>query len=201
MSILYLSHRILCSVAELCLILRPHELQQARLPVLHYLPEFAQTHVHWVGDDIQPPHPLLPLLLPSTFPASGSFPLSWLFTSGGQIIWSFCFSISPSNEYSELISFRIDWFYLFVVQGTLKSLFQLCSSKASVLWCSAFFMVQFSHSYMITGKTTALTIRTFVGKAISLLFNMLSRFVIAFIPRSKLLLISWLQSPSESTKY
>ena len=110
--------------------------------------------------------------------------------------WSFSFSISPSNEYSGLISFRIDWFDFLVVQGTLKSLLQHYSLKASILWCSAFFMVQLSHPYMTTGKTTALTRLTCVGKVMSLLFNMLFRFVIAFLPRSKHLLISWLQSPS-----
>ncbi|CAN0470004.1 unnamed protein product [Rangifer tarandus platyrhynchus] len=110
--------------------------------------------------------------------------------------WSFSFSMSPSNEYSGLISFRMDWLDLLAVQGTLKSLFQHHSSKASILWCSAFFIVQLSHPYMTTGKTIALTRRTFVGKVMSLLFNMLSRFVIAFLPRSKHLLISWLQSPS-----
>ena len=110
--------------------------------------------------------------------------------------WSFSFSISPSNEYSELIYFRIDWFDLFAVQVTLKSLFQHHSLKASILQCSAFFMVQLSHPYMTTGKTRALTRQTFVGKVMSLLFNMLPRFVIAFVSRSKCLLISWLQSPS-----
>ena len=109
--------------------------------------------------------------------------------------WSFSFSISPSNEYSGPISFRIDWFHFLAVQGTLKSLFQHHSSKASILQCSAFFIVQLSHPYMTTGKTIALTIQTFVSKVVSLLFNMLSRFVIAFLPRSKRLLISWLQSP------
>ena len=104
--------------------------------------------------------------------------------------WSF--SISPSNEYSGLISFRIDWFDFLAVQGTLKSLFQHHSSKASVLCCSAFFTVQLSHPYTTTGKTIALTRQTFVGKVMSLLFNMLSRFVIAFLPKSKCLLISWL---------
>ena len=110
--------------------------------------------------------------------------------------WSFSFSISPSNEHSGLISFRIDWFDLLEVQGTLKSLLQHHSSKASILWCSTFFTVQLSHPYMTTGKTIALTRQTFVGKVISLLFNMLSRLIIAFLPRSKHLLISWLQSPS-----
>ena len=105
-------------------------------------------------------------------------------------------SVIPSNEYSGLISFRIDWFDLLVVQGTLKSLLQHHSSKASILWCSAFFMVQLSYAYMTPGKTIALTRWIFVGKVMSLLFNMLSRFIIAFLPRSKCLLISWLQSPS-----
>ena len=110
--------------------------------------------------------------------------------------WSFSFRISPSNEYSGLISFRIDWFDLLLsVQGTLTSLLQHHSSKASILWRSVFFMVQLSHPYMTTGKTIVLTTQTFVGKVMSLLFNMLSRRVIAFLPRSKCLLISWLQSP------
>ena len=120
------------------------------------------------------------------------------FPLGDHFGWSFNTSISPSNEYSGLISFRIDWFDLLAIQETLKSLLQHHSSKASILWHSAFFMVQLSHLYMTTGKTTALTIQTFVGKVMSLLFNMLSRFVITFLPRSKCLLISWLQSPSAS---
>ena len=111
--------------------------------------------------------------------------------------WNFSFSISPSNKYSGLIPFRIDWFDLFAVQGTLKSLLQHHSSKASILQCSAFFMVKLPHSYMTTGKTMALTRWTFVGKMMSLLFNILSRLIITFLPRSKHLLISWLQSPSE----
>ena len=110
--------------------------------------------------------------------------------------WSFSFSISPSNEYSGLISFRMDWLDLLAVQGTLKSLLPQHSSKASILPCSAFFIVQLSHPYMTTGKTIALTRWTFVGKVMFLLFNMLSRLVITFLPRSKCLLISWLQSPS-----
>ena len=109
---------------------------------------------------------------------------------------SFSFNISPSNEYLGLISFRMDWLDLLAVQGTLKSLLQLHSSKASILQHSAFFIVQLSHPYMTTGKTIALTRRTFVGKVMSLLFNMVSRLVIIFLPRSKHLLISWLQSPS-----
>ena len=110
--------------------------------------------------------------------------------------WSFSFSISPSNEHSGQISFRIDWLNLLAVQGTLRSLLQHHSSKASILRCSAFFIVQLSHPHMTTGKTIALTRQTFVGKVMSLLSNMLSRLVITFLPRSKHLLISWLQSPS-----
>ena len=110
--------------------------------------------------------------------------------------WSFSFSISPSNEHSGQISFRMDWFYLLAVQGTLKSLLQHHTSKASIFWHSAFFIVQLSHPYMTTGKTIAFIRWTFVDKVMSLLFNMLSRLVITFLPRSKCLLISWLQSPS-----
>ena len=110
--------------------------------------------------------------------------------------WSFSFSISPSNEYSGLIPFRMDWLDLLAIEGTLKSLLQHHSSKASILRCSAFFMVQLSHPHMTTGKTIALFRWTLVGKVMSLLFNILSRMVIAFLPRSKCLLISWLQSPS-----
>ena len=110
--------------------------------------------------------------------------------------WSFRFSISPSSEHPGLISFRMDWLHLFAVQGTLKSLLKHHSSKASVFWHSAFFTVQLSHPYITTGKTIALTRQTFVGKVMSLLFNMLSRLVITFLPRCKRLLISWLQSPS-----
>ena len=119
--------------------------------------------------------------------------MSQLFTAGAKIL-SFSFSISPSSEYSGLISFRIDWFELLAVQGTLKSLLQHYSLKASILWHSPFFMVQLSLLYMTTGKTTALTRPTFVSKVMSLLFNMLSRFIIAFLPRNKFLLISWLHS-------
>ena len=122
--------------------------------------------------------------------------MSQLFTSGGQIYWSFSFNISPSNEHSGLISFRMDWLNLLAVQGALNSLLQHHSSKASILQHSAFFVAQLSHPYMTTGNTIALTIWTFVSKETSLLFNMLSRFVIAFLPRSKHLLISWLLSPS-----
>ena len=130
------------------------------------------------------------------FPGSGSFPMSQLFTSGGQSIGSFSFNISPSNEHSRLIIFRMDWLDLLAVQRTLKSLFQCHSSKASILQHSAFFILRLSYPYMATGKTIALTSWNFVGKVMSLLFNMLSRLVITFLPRSKHLLISWLQSPS-----
>ena len=139
-------------------------------------------------------HPLL--LLPSIFPSIMVFSNESALRIRWQKYWSFSFNISPSNEYSGLISFRMDWLDLLVVQGTLKSLLQHHSSKASILQCSAFFTVQLSHPYMTTGKTIALTRRMFVGKVISLLFNMLSRLVITFLPRSKHLSISWLQSPS-----
>ena len=122
--------------------------------------------------------------------------MSQLFASGGQSYWSFSFSISPSNEYSGLISFRMDWLDVLAFQETLKSLLQHHSSKASILQCSAFFIAQLSHPYMTTGKTTALIILPFISKVMSLLFNMLSRFIIVFLPRSKRLLISSLQSLS-----
>ena len=136
------------------------------------------------------------LLLPSIFPSIRVFSNESVLCIRWPKYWSFSFTINPSNEYSGLISFRIDWFDLLAVQGTLKSLLQHYSSKASILQRSAFFIVQLSHPYMTTGKTIALTIRIFVGKVMSLLFNILSRLVIAFLPRSKHLLISWLQSPS-----
>ena len=139
-------------------------------------------------------HPLL--LLPSVFPSIRVFSSELALPIRWPNYWSFSFIISPSNEYSGLISFRIDWFDLLTVQGTLKSLLQHHSSKAPIFRHSAFFMVQLSHPYMTTGKTIALTRRTFVGKVLSLLFNVLSRFATAFLPRSKHLLISWLQSPS-----
>ena len=135
-----------------------------------------------------------PLLLPSIFPSIRVFSSEAALHIWWPKYWSF--SISPSNEYLGLISFRIDWLHLHAVQGTLKSLLQHHSLKASILWHSALFMVQLSHPYMTTGKTIALTRWTFVSKVMSLLFNMLSRFVIAFLPRSKCLWISWLQSPS-----
>ena len=138
-----------------------------------------------------------PLLLPpSNFPSIRVFSKESVLRIRWPKYWSFSFNISPSTEYSGLISFRMDWLDLLAVQGTLKSLLQHHSSKASILWYSTFFIAQLSHPYMTTGKTTALTRWTFVGKVMSLLFNMLSRLVIAFLPRSKCLLISWLQSPS-----
>ena len=139
-------------------------------------------------------HPLF--LLPSIFPSIGVFSNELVLRIRQPNYWSFSFSISPSNEHPWLISFRMDWLNLLAVQETLKSLLQQHSSKASILCHSAFFIVQLSHPYMTTGETIALTTRTFVGKVMSLLFNMLSRLVIAFLPRSKHLLISWQQSPS-----
>ena len=139
-------------------------------------------------------HPLL--LLPSIFPSIRVFSNESVLHIRWPKYWSLSFNISPSNEHSGLISFRMDWLALLAGQRTLKSLLQHHSSKASILWRSAFFTVQLSHPYMTTGKTIALTTRTFVSKVMSLLFNMLSRLVIAFLSRSKRLLISWLQSPS-----
>ena len=182
------------SVTQSCpTVYNPMDCNMPGFSVHHQLPELAQTHVYRVGDAIQPSYPL-------SFPSPPAFNLSQhqglLNESVVHIrwpnYWSFSFSISPSNEYSGLISFRMGWFDLLAVQGTLKSLLQRHSSKASVLQCSAFFMVQLSHPYVTTGKTIALTIWTFVGKVMSLLFSMLSRLVIAFLPRSKHLLISWL---------
>ena len=136
------------------------------------------------------------LLLPSIFPSIRVFSNESVLCISWPKCWSFSFSISPSNEYSGLISFGMDWLDLLAVQGTLKSLLQYHSSKASILQCSAFFIAQLSHPYMTTGKAIALTRWTIVGKVMSLLFNMLSRLIITFLPRSKHLLIPWLQSPS-----
>ena len=166
------------------------------LPVHHQLPEFTQTHVHRVSDAIQPSHPRS-----SPPPAPNPSQHHSLFqrvNSSREVAkyWSFSFSIIPSKEIPGLISCRMDWLDLPAVQGTLKSLLQHHSSKASILRHSAFFTVQLSHPYTTTGKTIALTRSTFVGKIMSLLLNMLSRLVITFLPRSKRLLISGLQSPS-----
>ena len=172
--------------------LQPHVLQHARLPCPFLAPRVYSDPCplsQWchltVSSSVSPL-----LLLPSGFPSIRVFSSESALHIRGPKDWSFSFSTSPSNEYSGLISFRTNWFDLLAIQGTLKSLLQHHSSKTSVLWCSAFFVVQLSHPYMTTGKTIALTIRTFLGNVTSLLFNMLSRFVIAFLPRSKDLLIS-----------
>ena len=185
------------SVTQLCLTLcNPMNHSTPGLPVHHQLPESTQTCVHWVGDAIQPSHPLLSPSPPAlNLSQHQSLQMSQLFASGGQS-WSISFNISPSNEHPGLISFRMDWLGLLAVQRTLKSFLKHHSSKASVLQCSAFFMVQLVHLYMTIGKTIALTRQTFVGKVMSLLFNMLSMLIIIFLPRSKHLLISWLQLPS-----
>ena len=173
------------------------------LLVHHQLPELAQMHVHCVDDAIQPSHPLSSLLLlPSIFPSIRVFSNESVLRIRWPKYSSFSFSIILSNEYSGMIFFRMDWLDLLAVQGTLKSLPQHHSSKASILQCSALYIVQLSHPYMTTGKAIALTSNVKVmsltsnSKVMSLLFNMFSRFVIAFLPRSKLLLISWLQSLS-----
>ena len=167
------------------------------LPVHHHLPEFTQTHVHRVRDAIQPSHPRS-----SPSPPAPNLSSIRVFSneSALRMRWpkcsSFSFSIIASKEIPGLISFRMDWLDLLAIQGTLRSLLQHHSSKASILRCSAFFTVQLSHPYTTTGKTIALTRQTLVGKVMSLLFNMLSRLVITFLLRSKRLFISWLQSPS-----
>ena len=185
----YQSVQFSCSVGSDSL--RPHGLQHTRLPCPSLTPWACSNSVplsQWC-------HPIISSsVIPfssclQSFPVSGSFPMSVLCIRWPKY-WSFSFSISPSNEYSGLISFNIDLFDLPAVQGTLKSLFKHHSSKASILQCSAFFMIQLSHPYMDTGKTIFLTIWTFVDKVMSLLFNMLTSFVIAFLPRSKCLLIS-----------
>ena len=186
------------SVNQSCLTLcDATECSMPGFSVCHPLPEPTQTHVHGVNDAIQPSHPL-------SSPSPPAFNLSQhqgLSKQSGLRIrwpkyWSFSFSISPSNEYSGLIFFRMDWFDRLPVQVTLKSLHQHHSSKALILQCSAFFMIQLSNPYMTTGKTIALIRWPFVAKVTSLPANMLSRLVIAFLPRSKHLLISWLWSPS-----
>ena len=167
------------------------------ISVLHQLPELAQIHVHRVSDAKQPSHLLLSPFPPAFNLSQHQGHFKWVSSSHWwPMYWSFSFTISPSNEYPGLISFRIDWLDLLAVQGTLKCLLQHHSWKPSILQCSAFFIVQLSHPYMTTGKTIALTRRTFAGKVISLLFSMLSRLVKSFLPKCKHLLISWLQSPS-----
>ena len=183
------------SVAKSCLTLcNPMKCSTSVFSVLHYLPEFVQTHVHWVSDAIQPSVFCCPfaVFLPSNFPSIGVFSNE----SALHIKWALASTPSLANEYFGLIFCKTDWLGLLAVQGTSKSLLQHHSLKASTLWHSAFFMVQLSHAYMTTGKIMVLNFWTFVGKVVSLLFNMLSRFVIAVLPRSKCLLILWLQSPS-----
>ena len=178
--------------------LRPHKSQHARPPCPSPTPGVYSNSCpssQWCH----------PAISSSVVPFSSCPPIPpsiWVFSNESTLrmrcpeYWIFSFSISPSNEHPGLISFRMDWLDLLAVQGTLKSLLQHHSSKASTLQCSAFIIVQLSHPYMTTGKTIGLTRQTFVGKVMSLLFNMLSRLVITFLPRSKRLLISWLQSPS-----
>ena len=182
------------SVAQSCPTLSdPMNRSTPGLPVHHHHPESTQTHVHRVSDAILcSPLFLLPPIPPSisVFSNESTLPMRC------PKYWSFIFSIIPSKENPGLISVKMDWLDLLAIQGTLKSLLQHHSSKASVLQCSAFFTVQLSHAYMTTGKTIALTRQNSVGKVMSLLLNMLSRLVITFLPRSKRLLISWLQSPS-----
>ena len=179
-----------CSVAQSCPTLcLPKDCSTPGFLVLHHLPEFVQSHVHWIGAAVQPSHPLSSLLpLPSIFLSIRVFSNESPLHIRWPKHWSFSFIISPSNEYSGLISFRIDWFYLLEVQGTLKSLLQY-DFESIHSWV-------LSHSYVTTGKTIALTRRTFVSKVTYLLFNRLSRLLIAFLPRSKHFLISWLQSSS-----
>ena len=186
------------SVAQSCSTLcDPMNQSTPGLPVKHQLPEFTQTHVHRVGDAIQPSHPLSSPSPPAPNPSQiRVFSNESMLYMRWPKYWSFSFSISPFNEYSGLISFRMDWLDLLAVQGTRKRLLQHHSSKASILQHSAFFTVQPSHPYVNARKTIALTRLTFVGKVMSLLFNMLSRLVITFLLGSKHLLISWLQSPS-----
>ena len=174
----------------------PHGLQHTRLPCPSPTPGAYSNScpLHWRY------HPtisssVVPFFCLQSVPASESFPESVLHIRWTKY-WSFSFNISPSNEHPGLISFRMDWLALLAVQGTLKRLLQHHSSKASFLWCSAFFIVQLSHPFMTIGKTIALTRWMFVGKVMSMLFNTLSRLVITFLPRNKCLLISWLQSPS-----
>ena len=183
------------SVTQSCLTLcNPVNRSTPGLPVHHQLPEFTQAHVHGVSDAIRPSHPLL--LLPPIPPSIRVFSNESNLRMRWPKYWRFSFSISPSKEHPGLISFRMDWLGLPAVQRTLKSVLRHHSSKASILRCSAFFTVQVPHPYMTTGRTIALTRQTFVGKVMSLLLNMLSRLVTTFLPRSKRLLISWLQSPS-----
>ena len=187
-----------CSVSQSCLaICNPMDCSTPGFPVVHHLQELTQTHVHWVGDANKPSCSLTSLNLPAFNLSQQRFFFWKIFSVSSNEsalrwskYWSFSFSISPSKEYSGLLSFRIDWLDLLAVQGTLKSLLQHHSSKTSILWCSPLFIVQLSRQHMTTGKPIALT---FVNKVTSLLFNTLSRIVIAFLLWSKHLSISWLQ--------
>ena len=179
--------------------LRPHGLEHARPACPSITSSWSLLRLMSIESMMPSNHLILcfPLILPpSIFPNIRVFSIESVLHIRWPKYWSVSFRISPSNKYSRLISFRIDWFDLLAVQGYLKSLLQHHSSTASILQCSAFFIVQLSHPYLTTGKTIALTRQTFVGKVMSLLFNMLSRLIIAFLPRSKHLLISLLQSPS-----
>ena len=170
--------------------LRPHEAQHARLSSTSLSPRLWKSHVHWVDDTIQPSHPVSPPSPPAFNPSQHQdlFQRVGSLLPGGQSIGaSAAASVLPKTAH--LISFRIDWFDLFAVQGTFKSLLQNHSPKASILWCSAFLLLQLSHLYMTTGKTTALSIWTFRGKVMSLLLKTLCRFVIAFLPRSNMIAI------------
>ena len=180
-----------CSVPQSCLTLcDPMDCNTPGLSVPHHLLKTAQVHVHCISGAIQPSHPLMPLLLPSIFPGIRDISNESDVWIGWPKCWSFSFSISHSNECSGLSSLKIDWFDLLAVQGSLRSLLQHHSSKASILWCSVFFTIQLWQQFMTAGKTIALIIWTFVDRVMSLLFNTLSRFVIVFLPRSKCLLIS-----------
>ena len=167
------------------------------LPVHHQLPESTQIHVYWVSDAIQPSHPLLSPSPPAPNPSQHQGLFQWVNSSHEVAkVLEFQPQHQSFNEHPGLIFFRMDGLDLLEIQGILRNLLQHCSSKASIFQCSAFFTVQLSHPYMTTGKTIDLTRWTFVGKVMSLLFNMLSRLVITFLPRNNHLLISWLQSPS-----
>ena len=186
------------SVAQSCLTLcNPMNCSTPGLPVHHKLPESTQIHVHWIRDAIHPSYALSSPFPPALNLSQSQGLLQWV-SSSHQIakILEFQLQHQSFQEHPGLISFRMNWLDLLAVQGTLKSLLQHHSSKASILQCSAFFIVQLSHPYMSTGKTIGWTRWTFVRKVMSLLFNMLSRLVIIFLPRNKHLLISWLQSPS-----
>ena len=191
----FLGHCFCCSVTQSCPALcNLMDYSMPGFPVLHYLHEFAQTQAHWISDLLK--HLILccPLLLPSVFPSIKVFSNKLALHIRWPKYWSFSFSISPSNKYSGLISFRIDWFDLLVVQETLESLLQHHGSKASIPPHSAFFMVQLSHLYMTTGKTILQLYKHLSAKWCLCFYNTLSRFVIALLPRRKCLSVSWLQS-------